>query len=273
MFPGQGQSNAGLFVTKRRAAPSTKTAVHTIRHDTFSNAYAAPLTAPRVLVVDPTNDVAEAISAHLGADGFDVRRAGDGETALSIFTTTQPDLVVLDLELSRLPGLDVLREIRRTSDVPTIIVTDRASEADRIVCLELGADDFLAKPCSPRELLARISALLRRSRCECGSVRSLQTARGSRDAITIDRGRHQAMRGSETLHLTATEFRILDALATHADQTLTRSQLLDLVAYDSSIFDRTLDKHIANLRKKIEVNAAHPYHLITIFGVGYRFRA
>jgi DNA-binding response OmpR family regulator len=272
MYAGRAASyTSSVFVTKKRVAPQSKPgSVPTIRGDVAGTSHAAP--APRVLVVDPTNDIVEAISSHLGTDGFDVRQARDGESALALFRSAQPDLVVLDLQLSKLPGLDVLREIRRESDVPTIIVTDRASEADRIVGLELGADDFLAKPCSARELLARISALLRRARCECGSVRSLQSLR-TRDVITIDRGRHQAMRGNETLRLTATEFRILDALATHPDQTLTRSQLLDLVAYDSSIFDRTLDKHIANLRKKIEVNATHPYHLITIFGVGYRFRA
>jgi DNA-binding response OmpR family regulator len=246
-----------------------------LRGDQFSAP--KPVTAPprtlSVLVADPAPDVIDSISAQLGADGFDIQQAVDGEEALTAFKRIQPDLVLLELQLPKVTGLDVLREIRRISDVPTIIVSDRASEADRIVGLELGADDFLAKPCSPRELLARISALLRRSRCECGNIRSLQTSRGSQDAITIDRGRHQVLRGNEILKLTATEFRILDALASHTDQTLTRSQLLDLVAHDSSIFDRTLDKHVANLRKKIEANAAHPHHLITIFGVGYRFRS
>jgi DNA-binding response OmpR family regulator len=275
MYTGLPATRASVFVGRKRPGPSSEQNVPCIVGDQFSAVHTArPAVQPqRVLVVDPSSELIDSISAHLGADGFEVQQAVDGESALSIFTSAPPDLVVLDLQLSKLPGLDVLREIRRVSDVPTIIVTDRASEADRIVGLELGADDFLAKPCSPRELLARIGALMRRSRCECGNVRSLQTSHGSRDAITINRGRHQAMRGAETLHLTATEFRILDALASHPDQTLTRSQLLDLVAYDSSVFDRTLDKHIANLRKKIEVNAAHPYHLITIFGVGYRFRA
>lgn len=226
-----------------------------------------------VLVADPAADVIEAIAEQLGVDGFNVRRAVDGEEALTAFKNDQPDLVLLELQLAKVSGLDVLREIRRVSDVPTIIVSDRASEADRIVGLELGADDFLAKPCSPRELLARIGALVRRSRCECGNIRSLQSLRRAQDAITIDRGRHQVLRGNEVVKLTATEFRILDALASHADQTLTRSQLLDLVTHDSSIFDRTLDKHVANLRKKIETNASHPHHLITIFGVGYRFRS
>jgi DNA-binding response OmpR family regulator len=236
----------------------------------YANAPARMLT---VLVVDPATDVIESISEQLCADGFKTQHAIDGEDALAVFKHSQPDLILLELQLPKVNGLDVLREIRRLSDVPTIIVSDRASEADRIVGLELGADDFVAKPCSPRELLARIGALVRRSRCECGNVRSLQSSRRSQDAITIDRGRHQVMRGNEVVKLTATEFRILDALASHADQTLTRSQVLDLVAHDSSIFDRTLDKHVANLRKKIEADAAHPHHLITIFGVGYRFRS
>jgi DNA-binding response OmpR family regulator len=226
-----------------------------------------------VLVADPGSEVTDAVADQLGADAFDIYHALDGEDALATFKRIQPDLILLELQLPKISGLDVLREIRRISDAPTIIVSDRATEADRIVSLELGADDFLAKPCNSRELLARIGALVRRSRCECGNIRSLQSSQRAHHTITIDRGRHQVLRGNEVVKLTATEFRILDALASHADQTLTRSQLLDLVTHDSSIFDRTLDKHIANLRKKIEANASHPHHLITIFGVGYRFRS
>ncbi|MGA2393474.1 MAG: response regulator transcription factor [Candidatus Lustribacter sp.] len=224
-----------------------------------------------ILIVDPTSDLMESISDQLGTDGYEIQQAADGEQALLAFKLFRPDLILLETQLAKIPGLDVLREIRRISDVPTIIVTTRADEADRVVGLELGADDFLAKPCSPRELLARIAALLRRSRCECGNVRSLQATHGTQDTITIDRGRHQVLRGDELLNLTATEFRILDALASNSDQTLTRGQLLDMVGRDSAIFDRTLDKHVANLRKKIEINASHPRHLVTIFGVGYRF--
>ena len=266
-------NNTSVF-SQSRAQRSPRT-VECTRSDAFEAPLSAPSTAtrqPRVLVVDPSTVLVDSIVTQLVADGFDLRHVVDGEQALSIFKTAHPDLMLLDLQLAKITGLDVLREVRRISDVPTIIVTDRATEADRVVGLELGADDFVAKPCNPRELLARISALLRRSRCECGQVRGLQSQGRSRDNVTIDRGRHQAMRGGEILKLTATEFRILDALASHADSTLTRCQLLDLVAYDSAIFDRTLDKHIANLRKKLEVNSAHPQHLITIFGVGYRFR-
>jgi DNA-binding response OmpR family regulator len=224
-----------------------------------------------ILVVDPTSDLMDSISGQLGTDGYELRQAADGERALLAFTLFQPDLILLETQLGKIPGLDVLREIRRISDVPTIIVTTRADEADRVVGLELGADDFLAKPFSPRELLARIASLMRRSRCDCGNVRSLQGSHGTHDVITIDRGRHQVKHGDELIKLTATEFRILDALASNSDQTLTRVQLLDLVGRDSALFDRTLDKHVANLRKKIEINASHPRHLITIFGVGYRY--
>jgi len=226
---------------------------------------------PSVLVADPARDVIDAISGQLRTDGFTLHHAVDGAEALAAVKQLKPDMVLIELRLATISGLDVLREIRRISDVPTIIVSARADDADRIVALELGADDFLAKPYSPRELLARIGALARRSRCECGNIRSLRASRGTHDAITIDRGRHQVLRGDELLNLTATEFRILDALASNSDQTLTRGQLLDMVGRDSAIFDRTLDKHVANLRKKIEINASHPRHLVTIFGVGYRF--
>jgi DNA-binding response OmpR family regulator len=225
-----------------------------------------------LLVIDPSPSVVDAIGEQLVADGFRVVHSVDGQQAIALLETLQPDLVLLELQLPKVPGLDVLREIRRLGDVPTIIVSDRATEADRIVGLEVGGDDFVAKPCSSRELLARIGAVLRRARCECGNIRSQLVTRVSDETITIDRSRHQALRGNEVLPLTATEFRILDALATHPDQTLSRSELLSLVAYDSSIYDRTLDKHVANRRKKIEVNASHPAHLLTIFGVGYRFR-
>jgi DNA-binding response OmpR family regulator len=226
-----------------------------------------------VLIADPATDTFNAISGQLDADGFTMQHAVDGTTALATLKHLEPDLMVLDLQLATSSGLDLLREIRRVSDVPTIVVSDRAGETDRIVALELGADDFLGKPCSSRELLARIGALVRRSSCECGSIRSLESSRRAHDAITIDRGRHQVLRGNDIVKLTATEFRILDALASNADHTLTRSQVLDLVTHDSPVFDRTLDKHVANLRKKIERDASHPRHLITIFGVGYRFRS
>jgi DNA-binding response OmpR family regulator len=202
-----------------------------------------------------------------------MQHALDGTDVIAALKHMEPDLIVLELKFATISGLDVLREIRRVSDVPTIVVSERAGETDRIVALELGADDFLAKPCSSRELLARIGALVRRSSCECGSIRNLQSSRRAHDAITVDRGRHQVLRGNDIVKLTATEFRILDALASNPEQTLTRTQVLDLVAHDAAIFDRTLDKHVANLRKKIERNPSHPRHLITIFGVGYRFRS
>lgn len=225
-----------------------------------------------VLVVDPSDELMDSVSEHLVRDGFLVRRAGDGEEALATFRAAVPDLLLLELDIARISGLDLFREIRRTSDVPTIIVTNRSAEADRVVGLELGADDYIVKPYSKRELLARVGAVMRRSRCECGLLRSSHP-RDMQNAITIDRERHNAKRGNQIIQLTATEFRILDALASNVDQTLTRSQLLDIVGHDSYIYDRTLDKHVANLRRKIEVNPSHPNHVITIFGVGYRFRA
>ena len=225
---------------------------------------------PCVLVVDNRSDVVDAISQHLVSDSYSVYCADDGEQGLQLYNELRPDLLLLELNLPVIPGLDVFREVRRISDVPIIIITDRGTEADIVVGLELGADDYIIKPFSARELLARIGAVMRRSRCDCGSVRRL-ASRDFQHAITIDREHHQVRRGKDVLQLTATEFRVLSALASHPGQTLSRAQLLDLVAHDADIYDRTLDKHIANLRKKIETNPAYPRHLVTIFGIGYRF--
>jgi DNA-binding response OmpR family regulator len=223
----------------------------------------------RILIVDDDREIVEVVAARLNGEGYDVTRAYDGDEGLRLALETHPDLVLLDLMLPKRSGLDVVRALRPHSNVPVVIVSARDSETDRTVGLELGADDYVTKPFSQRELVARIGAVLRRSHCTCGADRSAQWS--GPDGVEIDRESRQVRRNGRPVALTPTEFRILDVLIRHRGQILSRSQLLEHVAAHGDVFDRTLDKHIANLRKKIEDNPSRPRHVVTVFGLGYRF--
>jgi DNA-binding response OmpR family regulator len=228
---------------------------------------------PRILVADHDRSLADTVAVYLGEDGFLVSRAYDAAQAMRMARETMPDLIVLDPAIGRPNGTDVFRTIRAESDVACIIVSARKSETDVIVALELGADDYLTKPFSSRELVARIGAVLRRSRCaSCFATRTGQVRFEGGD-LEIDRLAHQARRNGHRVPLTPTEFRILEALARNRGNILTRSQLLDCVSSEGDVFDRTLDKHIANLRKKIEDDPSRPRYVVTVFGVGYKFLA
>ncbi len=222
---------------------------------------------PRVLIVDHDRELVERIARSLSEAGYTALRAFDGEQALSLMAEEAPHLVLLELVLPKRSGLDVFRLIRAASQLPVIFFSARSSETDRIVSLELGADDFVTKPFSSRELNARVGAVLRRS---CPNCRSLNGAREPA-SLELDRGSLQVRRKGRALGLTPTEFRILEALARNPGQILSRAQLLEQFSSDGEVFDRTLDKHIANLRKKIEENPSNPRHLVTVFGQGYKY--
>jgi DNA-binding response OmpR family regulator len=223
-----------------------------------------------VLVVDDEAALLDVVEPYLRDDGFVVVRAGDGPTALERFHRDRPDLVVLDINLPGLSGTDVLRRIRAERNVPVIMLTARVTEVDRVVGLELGADDYVAKPFSPRELVARVRAVLRRS----DRVESRRPERSRRvGEIEIDSAAHEVWVSGRPVTLTPTQFRILDALATHVGQTLTRDQLLERVGSDGDVFDRTLDRHIANLRARVERDRANPEYIVTVFGMGYKMVA
>jgi DNA-binding response OmpR family regulator len=224
---------------------------------------------PRILVADSDREIVDIVATFLQDDGYSVVRAYDGDAVLALHDETKPDLVMFELMIPKRSGLDLLRDLRRVSDVPIIVCTARASEADRIVGLELGADDYVTKPFSPRELVARMGAVLRRATCSCGAFRSARVAQTPE--IEVDREAHEARRNGRLLPLTPTEYRILEALSRNPGQILTRAQLLDAIATDGEVYDRTLDKHIANLRKKIERDSAHPRLVLTVFGIGYKF--
>jgi len=220
-----------------------------------------------ILVVDDEPKIVKQARDYLERGGFRVIEAGDGKTALVRARSERPDLVVLDLNLPEMDGLDVCRALRRESDVPVIMLTARVEETDRLIGLELGADDYITKPFSPRELVARVRAVLRRVH---GGVHQPGIVRAG--DLEIDLEGHRVTRAGETIRLTRTEFNVLATLAQHPGQTLTRAQLLDRlhgVVYDG--FDRSVDAHIKNLRRKLEPDAAEPRYVLTVYGVGYKF--
>ena len=230
---------------------------------------------PTILVVDDEPKIAQIARDYLVHAGFEVVSAAGGAAALELITATHPDLVILDLGLPGIDGLEVTRRIRQAGSLPIVILTARDDEIDKVVGLELGADDYLTKPFSPRELVARVRAVLRR--VEASTTPDGANAAGSvglihaRD-VTIDVDRMRVDVAGSIVDLTPTEFQVLVALARRPGQIKTRSQLLDAVhgvAFES--YERAIDAHIKNLRKKIEPDPRVPRYILTVHGVGYRF--
>ena len=219
-----------------------------------------------VLVIEDDKAVSKIIQDYLLTAGFDVQAMPDGESGLRRFRSDNPDVVILDLGLPGRTGLDVLRELRAASSVPVIIVTARGAETDRVVGLELGADDYMVKPFSPRELVARVRAVLRRTEGDTTStVLRVRT-------LTIDLDRMAVDIAGEPIILTPSEFRILAGMARHPGRVYTRNQLLAMIsASESGAGDRVIDAHIKNLRRKLELDPAAPTFITTVHGVGYRF--
>ena len=220
-----------------------------------------------ILVVEDEPAIARLIRDYLEQAGFKVSVAGDGEAALRSARAAAPDLVVLDLGLPGRDGLDVTRELRRASDVPIIVVTARGEETDRIVGLELGADDYVVKPFSPKELVARVRAVFRRSEARQEAAEVIRVA-----DVEIDVDRMRVTVGGRPVELTATEFQLLAALAREPGRVFTRGQLLDAlrgVAFES--YERAIDAHVKNVRRKIEPTSGAPRYIQTVYGVGYRF--
>jgi two-component system, OmpR family, alkaline phosphatase synthesis response regulator PhoP len=225
-------------------------------------------TVNHVLVVDDEPAIVEIVRDYLTDGGYRVSTAGSGDEALAQIRSIRPDLIVLDLGLPGLDGLDVTRTVRRSSGVPIIILTARSDETDRVVGLELGADDYLVKPFSPRELLARVRAVLRRSRAptEASDDRPLRAGE-----LTLDRARRLATVDEQRVELTATEFDLLAHMAAAPGRVFTRGQLLETihgVAADAG--ERAIDAHVKNIRRKIETDPHRPRRLLTVHGVGYR---
>ena len=221
----------------------------------------------RVLVVDDEESVRELIKLYLSKEGFEVVQAGDGKEALRVNGEQHPDLIILDLMLPGMDGREVCRQIRSTSRVPIIMLTARAEEVDRIVGLELGADDYVVKPCSPRELVARVKAVLRRGGSSDEEEETLTFL-----GLRIDRVQHRVEVEGEEVHLTPTEFRLLWCLASQTGRVFSRAELLDRIwGYDSESDARTVDVHIKRLRQKTHASESQSVSITTVWGLGYKF--
>jgi two-component system alkaline phosphatase synthesis response regulator PhoP len=220
-----------------------------------------------ILIIEDERELARVVQSYLEQSGMTVRVEARGDRGLLAWEQVQPDLVLLDLNLPGMDGLDVAREIRRKGDTPIIMVTARAEEYDRLIGLELGADDYIVKPFSPREVVARVRAVLRRA-----GKTPAPAKRITEGALEIDLEAHRVLCAGELIELTPTEFNLLAAMAAQPGRVFTRLQLLEESqgqAYEG--YERTIDAHIKNLRAKLEADPRQPRCIETVFGVGYRF--
>ncbi len=226
------------------------------------------MASKRVLVVDDDVKTVELVKLYLNRDGYKVLTAYDGVEALRLARESHPDLIVLDLMLPGIDGLEVCRTLRAKSDVPIIMLTAKTTEQDRLTGLDLGADDYVTKPFSPKELAARIRAVLRRLPDETLQRGPTEINRGE---LSLNLLKHEACLGGRPLHLTPIEFKLLGVLAREPERVLSRAQLIEkTLGYDFEGFDRTIDVHILNLRRKLEPDPSHPRYIKTVYGAGYK---
>jgi len=222
----------------------------------------------KILIVEDEIELVKVIRDYLEKAGFRVDSVDNGTAAVSAFQHNQPDLVLLDLNLPGMDGLDVAREIRRIKDVPIIMVTARVEETDKLIGLELGADDYITKPFSPREVVARVRAVLRRTEKPVIAPEIIESG-----DIMIDLLRHRVSVTGQSVELTPTEFDLLVVMASQPGRAFSRMQLLESTQGETfEGYERTVDAHIKNLRSKIEADPKKPVYIETVFGIGYRFR-
>jgi len=224
--------------------------------------------AKRILIIEDELHIVRLVRAYLEKAGYEVLTAVDGPDGLRVARQERPDLVILDLMLPGMDGLDVCRDLRRDSNVPIIMLTARIEEIDKLLGLELGADDYVTKPFSPRELVARVRAVLRRAEEPSPRAESLTVG-----DVTLDLKGHSAVVRGQEVGLTASEFALLAALMRHPGQVFSRLQLLEqMQGYGYEGYERTVDTHVKNVRRKIERDPHKPEYLVTVYGVGYKFR-
>ena len=220
----------------------------------------------KILVVDDERRIVEILQAYLERDGYRVIAAYDGRSALELARSDSPDLIILDLMLPEVSGWDVCRELRRESDVPVIMLTARDDTTDKIIGLELGADDYVTKPFDPKEIISRVRAVLRRGEGKVVSKATLNVGE-----IMINTEKRLVRRGDRKIELTPIEFELLRVMAETPGRVYSRMQLLDKVQGDAyEGYERTIDSHIKNLRKKLELDPEHPKYISTVYGVGYK---
>lgn len=223
----------------------------------------------KVLIVEDDRNTARLVELYLQKDGYRVAVAADGKTGLELARRTRPDLAILDVMLPEMDGLEVCRQLREESSLPIILLTARSTEDDKLAGLDLGADDYVTKPFSPRELVARVRAVLRRT-----SGAEEEHADVSVGDLTVSFTRHEVTRGGKRIDLTPTEFNLLGLLVRNPYRAFSRLQLVEQVfGFDYAGLERTIDVHVMNLRRKIEPDPAKPRYVKTVFGVGYRFEA
>jgi len=222
-----------------------------------------------IIIIEDEIELVKVLKTYLEKAGHTVQYSLRGDEGLALWEKSKPDLLILDLNLPGMDGLDVTREIRKKSEVPILMLTARVEEMDRLIGLELGADDYISKPFSPREVVARVKAVLRRT----GKVGAFETSLIEIGDLSIDMDGHRVIKGEVDLDLTPTEFSLLSALASQPGRVFSRLQLLEQsqgTAYEG--YERTIDAHIKNLRSKIEDDPHNPQLIETVFGIGYRFR-
>jgi two-component system alkaline phosphatase synthesis response regulator PhoP len=220
----------------------------------------------KVLVVDDEEQIVRVLRAYLEQSGYSVVSAADGISALAVFQREKPDFIILDLNLPGMDGLEVCRSVRRQAKIPILMLTARVDEADKLLGLELGADDYVVKPFSPREVVARVRTIFRRAE---GTAAQAEVIRAG--DLTIDLEQHSVTVGSRSVELTPTEFDILVVLARQPRRVFTRLQIMEQAqgsAFEG--YERTIDAHIKNLRLKLEPNSKQPSYIHTVFGVGYK---
>lgn len=226
-----------------------------------------------ILVIEDDPAVSQLVQLYMVHDGFEVLEAKDGETGLRLAIERSPSLILLDLNLPKIDGIEICRRVREVSDVPIIMVTARNDEDDRIEGLDLGADDYVSKPFSPRELVARVQAVLRRSRSE-NEMKEHHGGSVEVGGYNVDLDARTVSVRDQELHLTPTEYRLLVYFINSNRRTVSREQIIEgAIGYTFAGFERTVDTHISNLRRKLEQANGGDRHLKTVYGVGYRFEA
>ncbi|PKM83968.1 MAG: DNA-binding response regulator [Firmicutes bacterium HGW-Firmicutes-13] len=223
----------------------------------------------KVLVVDDEKTLVKALTFNLEKEGYEVVTAYDGEEALKQVESDNPDLVILDLMLPGLDGFEVCRRVRKNLDIPIIMLTAKGDDIDKILGLELGADDYITKPFNPRELIARVKAILRRTDSQSSSIKNLIKVQD----LQIDLYQHKVRVKGNEIDLTSKEFALLNLLATNPGRVYSREQLLEQIwGYNYYGDARTVDVHIRHLREKLETDPSNPRYIITVWGTGYKFR-
>lgn len=222
-----------------------------------------------VVIVDDDTKLTKLLETYFAKDGYITWVAHEGNAAVKLIKEKKPDIIILDLMLPGIDGLEICRQVRREADIPILMLTARDEETDRLIGLEMGADDYVTKPFSPREVVARAKTILRRARRQAAPVKHDTVSIGG---LSLDLERHEVKRNGTVVDVTPTEFKILALLATNPGRVYSRLQMVEFIQeYAFEGYERTIDAHVKNLRRKMESNPKEPQYILTVYGVGYKF--